>query len=196
MSVELISATRPYDTGGIGLVRCLPMRSKKRRIRHGFGSKWRWHLDEAFVKINGDQFYLWRAIDQEREVLEAYVSKRRNKTAALGFLRKALRHYGNPDEIVTDGCPSYGAALRNLNMESRQRTGQYLNNLCELSHQPFRRRERAMQRFKRWSTLQKFAAIQSSIHNHFNQERHIYSRDYFKQNREAALAEWRGLYAG
>jgi putative transposase len=130
------------------------------------------------------------------EVLEAYVSKRRNKTAALKFLGKLLRRYGNPDEIVTDRCPSYGAALRDVNMEFRQRTGQYLNNLCELSHQPFRRRVRAMQRFKRWSTLQKFAAIQSSVYNHFNQERHIYCRDYFKQNREAALTEWRGLYAG
>ena len=124
---------------------------KKRRIRHGFGSKWRWHLDEVFVKINGEQYYLWRAIDQEGEVLEAYVSTRRNKTVALKFLRKALRRYGNPDEIVTDRCPSYGAALRALNMESRQRTGQYLNNLCELSHQPFRRRERAIQRFRRLS---------------------------------------------
>ena len=196
MSEGLISATKRCVTGGTDLVRCLPNEIKKRRIRHGFGSKWRWHLDEVFVKINGDQFYLWRAIDQEGEVLEAYVSTRRNKTAALKFLRKALRRYGNPDEIVTDRCPSYGAALRDLNMESRQRTGQYLNNLCELSHQPFRRRERAMQRFRRLSTLQKFAAIQSSIYNHFNQERHLYSRDYFKQNREAALTEWRGLYAG
>ncbi len=153
-------------------------------------------IDEVFVKINGEQFYLWRAIDQEGEVLEAYVSKRRNKAAALKFLGKLLRWYGNPDEIVTDRCPSYGATLRDLNMESRQRTRQYLNNPCELSHQPFRRRERAIQQFKRWSTLQKFATIQSSIYNHFNQERHIYSRDYFKQNREAALAEWRGLYAG
>jgi putative transposase len=168
---------------------------KKRRIRHGFGSKWRWHLDEVFVKINGDQFYLWRAIDQEGEVLEAYVSTRRNKTAALKFLRKALRRYGNPDEIVTDRCPSYGAALRDLNMESRQRTGQYLNNLCELSHQPFRRRERAMQRFRRLSTLQKFVAIQSSIYNHFNRERHLYSRSHFKQKRHAALVEWREVYA-
>jgi putative transposase len=97
---------------------------KKRRIRHGFGLKWRWHLDEVFVKINAEQYYLWRAIDQQGEVLEAYVSTRRNKTAALTFLRKALRRYGNPDEIVTDRCPPYGAALRDLNMESRQITGQ------------------------------------------------------------------------
>ena len=125
---------------------------KKRRIRHGFASKWRWHLDEVFVKINGDQFYLWRAIDQQGEELEAYISTRRNKTAALKFLQKALRRYANPDETVTDRCLSYGAALRDLKMQSRQRAGQYLNNLCELSHQAFRRRERAMQRFRRLST--------------------------------------------
>jgi putative transposase len=83
-----------------------------------------------------------------------------------------------------------------LDMESRQITGQYLNNLCEPSHQPFRRRERAMRRFRRLSTLQKFVAIQPSIYNHFNRERHHYSRRHFNQNRHAALAEWRGLYAG
>ena len=169
---------------------------KKKRIRNGFGSKWRWHLDEVFVKINGEQFYLWRAIDQEGEVLEAYVSRRRNKAAALKFLGKLLRRYGNPDEIVTDKCPSYAAALRELNLQFKQNTEQYLNNLCELSHQPFRRRERAMQGFRRWSTLQKFAAIQSSVYNHFNQERHFYSRVHFKRNRDAALNEWRELYAG
>jgi putative transposase len=169
---------------------------KKRRIRDGYGSKWRWHLDEVFVKINGEQFYLWRAIDKEGEVLEAYVSRRRNKAAAMTFLRKALRCYGNPDEIVTDKCPSYGAVLRELNLQFKQNTGQYLNNLCELSHQPFRRRERAMQGFRRWSTLQKFAAIQSSVYNHFNQERHFHSRVHFKRNRDAALNEWRELYAG
>ena len=124
---------------------------KKRRIRDGFNSKWRWHLDEVFVKINAEQYYLWRAVDQQGEVLETYVSTRRNKAAALKFLRKALRRYGDPDEIVTHRCPSYGAALRVLKMQSRQRTRQYLNNLCELSHQPFQRRERAMQRFRRLS---------------------------------------------
>ena len=104
-----------------------------------------------FVKINAEQYYFWRAIDQEGEVLDVYVSTRRNKTAALTFLRKALRRYGNPDEILTDRCASYAAALRDLNMQSRQITGPYLNNLCELSHQPFRRGERAMQRFLRLS---------------------------------------------
>jgi putative transposase len=79
---------------------------KKKRIRNDFGSKWRWHLDEVFVKINGEQFYLWRAIDQEGEVLEAYVSKRRNKSAALKFLGKLLRQHVHPDEIVSHRCPS------------------------------------------------------------------------------------------
>ena len=168
-------------------------RIKKQRIRSGFGSKWRWHLDEVFVKICGEQYYLWRAIDQEGEVLEAYVSKRRDKVAAKRFLRKAVRNYGIPSTIVTDRCPSYGVALRDLGMQSSQKTGRYLNNSCELSHQPFRRRERAMQPFRRWSTLQKFVAVQSVIYNHFNHERNIANRTNFKQKREAALQEWRGL---
>ena len=115
-------------------------RIKKQRIRSGFGSKWRWHLDEVFEKICGEQYYLWRAIDQEGEVLDAYVSRRRDKVAAKRFFRKAVRNYGKPGTIVTDRCPSYGAALRDLGMQSSQKTGRYLNNSCELSHQPFRRR--------------------------------------------------------
>ena len=158
-------------------------------------SKWKWHVDEVFVKINGERHYLWRAVDHEGEVLESVVTKRRNKQAALKFLRKLMKRHGRTEEIVTDRFPSYRAALRELGSVDKQTTGRWLNNRVENSHLPFRRRERAMQRFRRRRSLQKFAAVHSSVFNHFNQERSLTRRDHFKANRTAALAEWRGLFA-
>ena len=157
--------------------------------------QWQWHLDEMFVKIRGETHYLWRVVDHEGEVLEAYASKTRNRKAALKFLRKAMRRYGQPNVFVTDRLPTYRAALRDAGMADRQQTGRWLNNRVENSHQPLRRRERAMQRFRRMRSLQKFAAVHSSVHNHFNQERHLYRRTIFKENRAVALAEWRQLGA-
>lgn len=156
-------------------------------------SNWQWHLDEVFVKINGETHYLWRAVDHDGEVLESYVTKRRDRKAALKFLRKSMRRYGQPEIIVTDKLRSYGAAMKDIGNLKRQQTGRWLNNRAENSHLPFRRRERAMLRFRQMRCLQKFAAVHSSVHNHFNQERHLYSRDNFKLNRTAALTEWRQL---
>ena len=96
---------------------------------------------------------------------------------------------------MTDRLRSYGAALDDLGIRDRQETGRWANNRAENSHQPFRRRERAMLRFRRMRTLQLFAAVHASVHNLFNQERSLSSRTIFKQNRAAALAEWRGLCA-
>ena len=157
--------------------------------------QWRWHLDEVFVRINGDTYYLWRAVDHEGEVLEVFVTKRRDRKAALKFLRKAMKRYGRPLAIVTDRLRSYRAAMREIGNEARQVTGRWLNNRAENSHQPFRRRERAMAKFRSAKSLQKFASIHASVHNHFNQERHLYNRENFKLNRSAALAEWRQLAA-
>jgi len=158
-----------------------------------FLPQWRWHLDEVFVKINGETHYLWRAVDHEGEVLEAFVSKRRDRKAALKFLRKTMKRFGLPRVIVTDKLRSYGAAMKVLGNADKQETGQWLNNRSENSHQPFRRRERAMLRFRQMKSLQKFASVHSSVHNHFNQERHRYTRCNFKIKRAAALAEWREL---
>lgn len=158
-------------------------------------SRWQWHVDEVFVKINGERHYLWRAVDHEGEVLESVVTKRRNKRAALKMLRKLMRRYGSPDVLVTDRFASYRAAIRDLGCEDRQACGRWLNNRVENSHLPFRRRERAMQRFRRMRSLQKFVSVHSSVFNHFNQDRSLSKRDHFKQNRTAALAEWRGLCA-
>src|SRR5208282_1019748 len=127
---------------------------------------WRWHLDEVYVKINGEMHYLWRAVDHEGEVLESFVTKERDKAAALKFIKKALKRHGRPRAIVTDGLRSYGAALKELGVASRQQTGRWLNNRVENSHLPFRRRERVMQRFRRMKTLQKFASVHGTVHNH------------------------------
>lgn len=166
---------------------------RKRRIEGMRSSRWRWHFDEMFVKINGERHYLWRAVDHEGEVLESFVTKTRDKKAALKFLRKAMRKHGSPKEFVTDRLRSYGAALRDLGAADRQETGRWLNNRAENSHLPFRRRERAMLRFRRMRSLQKFAAVHASVLNHFNQHRTLSSRSIFKMNRSAALTEWRGL---
>ncbi len=166
---------------------------RKRINRMRAYSNWQWHLDEVFVKINGETHYLWRAVDHEGEVLESYVTKRRDRKAALIFLRKVMKRYGEPAVIVTDRLRSYGAAMKVIGNAGKQQTGRWLNNRAENSHLPFRRRERAMLRFRRMHCLQKFASVHSSVHNHFNQERHLYSRKNFKMNRTAALAEWRQL---
>ena len=167
---------------------------RKRRVAGVKSSKWRWHLDEMFVKINGERHYLWQAVDHQGEVLESYVKKVRDKKAALKFLKKAMRKYGSPEVIVTDGLASYGAALKEIGVADKQKTGRWLNNRVENSHLPFRRRERAMLRFRRMRSLQKFAAVHASVYNHFNQERSLSNRTNFKLNRAAALAEWRGLF--
>ncbi|WP_109261396.1 IS6 family transposase [Hyphobacterium indicum] len=166
---------------------------RKRADRLRAWPQWQWHLDELFVKINGETHYLWRAVDHEGEVLEAFVTKRRNRQAALKFLRKAMKRYGQPKTIVTDRLKSYRAAMKTIGNENDQEVGRWLNNRAENSHLPLRRRERAMLRFRRMRSLQKFAAVHSSVHNHFNFERHLNHRDRFKENRQTALEEWRGM---
>ncbi len=116
-------------------------------------SNWQWHLDEVFVKINGERHYLWRAVDHEGEVLESYVTKRQDRKSALKFLRKTMKRHGNVDVLVTDKLRSYGAAMKVMGNADKQETGHWLNNRAENSHQPFRRRERAMPRFRRMRTL-------------------------------------------
>ena len=169
---------------------------RKRRVdRMRSCRQWRWHLDEMFVKINGERHYLWRAVDHEGEVLESFVTRARDKKAALKFLKKALRRHGPCERYITDKLRSYGAGLKELGVGDRQETGRWLNNRAENSHLPFRRRERAMQRFRRMGSLQKFASVHASVCNHFNQERSISSRTSYKAARAAALTEWRGLLA-
>lgn len=148
-----------------------------------------------YVKINGELHYLWRAVDHEGEILESFVTKKRDKAAALKFLKKALKRHGRAKTIVTDGLRSYPAAMRQLGNLDRREMGRWLKNRAENSHLPFRRRERAMLRFRRMKSLQKFASVHASFHNHFNQERHLVDRQTYRTRRSAALAEWQSLAA-
>lgn len=168
---------------------------RKRRIEGLKSSHWQWHLDEMFVKINGERKYLWRAVDHGGEVLESYVTKTRDKKAALKFLKKSMKRHGRPHVLVTDKLRSYGAAMNEVGNANRQETGRWLNNRAENSHLPFRRRERAMLRFRRMRSLQMFVAVHASVFNNFNQERSLTSLTIFKRNRAVALAEWRQLGA-
>ena len=127
--------------------------------------QWRWHLDEMYVKLNGEMVYLWRAVDHEGEILESYITKTRDKAAALTFMKKALRRHGSPAAITTDGLRSYRAAMTDLGCEAKQKIGRWANNRVENSHLPFRRRERAMLRFRQMKTLQKFASVHAALSN-------------------------------
>ena len=162
--------------------------SRMRGFRH-----WRWHLDEMYVKLSGEMVYLWRAVDQEGEILESYVTKTRDKDAALRFIKKAMKRHGNAEAIITDGLHSYKAAMTELGIREKQEVGRWANNRAENSHLPFRRRQRAMLRFRRMGCLQKFASIHANVHNHFNSERHLVDRQTYKLRRSAVLSEWQSL---
>jgi len=167
---------------------------RRRRVNRMRGFRhWRWHLDEMYVKLNGEMVYLWRAVDHEGEILESYVTRRRDKSAALAFMKKALKRHGRSRTIVTDGLRSYPAAMRELGNLDRREMGRWMNNRVENSHLPFRRRERAMLRFRQMKSPQKFASVHASLHNHFNSERHLVDRQTYKERRSAALAEWQSL---
>ena len=139
------------------------------------------------MKVNGGLCYLWRAVDHEGEVSEAVVTAQRDKAAALKLLKRIMKKYGQPRKIVTDGLRAYSAAMKAIGNSDRQEVGRGLNNRAENSHQPFRRRERAMQRFRSLRTLQKFSSVHVQVHNHFNQERHLVTRQFTSTD---ALPHW------
>lgn len=171
------------------------IRQQRVASRHGC-PEWRWHLDEVFVKINGVIHYLWRAVDHEGEVLEVIATKQRNRRAALKFLRKLMRRYGCARSIVTDRLRTYGAALKAIgHSHLHEFKGTWINNRAENSHQPLRRRERAMLRFRSMLSLQKFAAVHAAVHSHFNLERHLLRHQTYKLRRSAALAQWASIAA-
>ncbi|MGY2735508.1 IS6 family transposase [Sphingomonas sp. UYP23] len=187
-------ATRQCGSGGgrFGPILAGDVRRQRVNRMRSF-PHWRWHLDEMYVKLNGEMVYLWRAVDQEGEILESFVAKTRDKGAALTFMKKALKRHGSPEAITTDGLRSYRAAMKELGNEDRQEVGRWANNRVENSHLPFRRRERAMLRFRRIKTLQKFASVHANVHNHFNLERHLVDRKTYKERRSAAQAEWQSV---
>jgi len=150
-----------------------------------------WHLDEVFVRIGGKRTYLWRAVDDEGEVLEVLAQSRRNKRAALKLMRKLLKKQGYvPDEIVTDKLGSYSAALRELGLSHLHVTDGRLNNRAEVSHKPTRQRERRMGRFKSPGSMQRFLSVHDAVYNHFNLQRHLISRPTLRQTRASAYVAW------
>ena len=152
----------------------------------------RWHLDEMVVKIGGRRMFLWRAVDDEGEVLDVLVQKRRNKAAALKLLRKLLKNQGiHPETIVTDGLASYPAAMRILGCKDRHRPGRLRdNNRVENSHLVIRRRERKQQKFKSQGSAQRFLSTHSAVYNVFNTQPHLIRRPTLRLFRAQAHQTW------
>ena len=148
------------------------------------------------VKIAGKRHWLWRAVDDEGEVLDILVQARRDTEAAVRLMRKLIRKLGfAPELLVTDRLGSYGAAWRKLGLLARHEQGQRRNNRAENSHQPTRRREHKMQRFKSAGSAQHFLSAHAAVHNTFNTQRHLVSRKTLKLFRAEAMANWRGATA-
>jgi len=153
-----------------------------------------WHIDEVFLKINGRQYCLRRAVDAEGEVLDVFLQSRRNTVAANKFLRHAMRaRAASPQTNVTDKWRPPMLAARNLLPSNNHIVGKRLNNRAENSHQPTRRRERKLQRFKSPKSAQRFLSIHAAFYNHFNIQRHLLSRRTMKQLRDDTLRAWNGL---
>jgi putative transposase len=193
--VELILAARgivvSYETiraWSLRFGRTYARTLKRRRPQPGD----KWFLDEIFVRIRGKLHYLWRAVDQHGNVLDVLVQSRRNTKAAKRFFRKLLKGLCyTPKVIVTDKLGSYAAAKREILPDVEHRQSRYLNNRCEVSHQPTRRRERHMRRFKSARQAQQFLSIDNSIHNHFQLRRHHLSANEYRTARDHAFATWR-----
>lgn len=193
--VELILAARgivvSYETiraWSLRFGRTYAKTLKRRRPQPGD----KWFLDEVFIRIRGELHYLWRAVDQHGNVLDVLVQSRRNTKAAKRFFRKLLKGLCyTPRVIVTDKLGSYGAAKREILSGVEHRQSRYLNNRCEVSHQPTRRRERHMRRFKSVRQVQQFLATHTPIHNHFQLRRHRLSASEYRAARDRAFLTWR-----
>jgi len=149
-------------------------------------------MDEVFINIRGERHYLWRAVDQDGDIVDILVQKRRDSRAAKRFFKRLLASNRNqkPRTIVSDKLGSYGVAHRELMRESRHDTSQYHNNRSESSHQPTRVRERQMRRFKSMRQAQHFLNIHSSVYNLFNIQRHLCSAALTRKRRDNAFASW------
>ena len=160
-----------------------------KRNHRGYGDTF--FIDEVFVKVNGKQHYLWRAVDQDGEVVDVFLQARRDGAAAKRFFRRLLRnHGGEPRKIVTDKLRSYPVAHREVMPESIHVTDRYANNRAEQSHEATRVRERGMRKFKSVGQAQRFVTAHAAVSNLFNLGRHLVSADHYRNLRISAFAEW------
>ena len=170
-------------------------RAYARRLRHRRGRMGdTWYLDVVFVAINGRQQYLWRAVDEDGDVLDILVQSRRNRRAAVRFFRKLLTRQGCvPRRLITDKLRSYPAACRTVMPSVVHCTDQYANNRAEVSHQPTRQRERQMRRFKSAGHLQRFATVHGAVQNLFRVGRHLLRATHHRLLRTRAFVEWEAV---
>ena len=162
--------------------------------RQGFGDTF--YIDEVFIKINGIQHYLWRAVDQDGDVVDVLLQKRRDGQAAKYFFKHLITsNQGNPRKIVTDKLGSYRVAHRELIPNVTHDTSQYANNRAELSHQPTRVRERGMRKFKYIVQANRFLSVHAEVYNIFNLGRHLVSAKNYRLLRDRAFASWKSAVA-
>ena len=160
-----------------------------KRKHRGYGDTF--YIDEVFVKINGIQHYLWRAVDQDGEVVDVFLQARRDGAAAKRFFKRLLRsNGGEPRKIVTDKLRSYGVAHRELIPEAIHSTELYENNRVEQSHEATRARERGMRKFKSIRQAQRFLDAHAAVHNLFNLGRHLVRAEHYRDLRISAFTEW------
>ena len=158
-----------------------------RRGHRGYGDTF--YLDEVFVRIRGERRYLWRAVDQDGEVVDVLLQKRRDANAAKNFIKRLLAQ-GEPRKMVSDRLGSYAVARRELIPDSIHETSRYANNRVELSHQPTRVRERTMRRFKSVRQAQRFVGVHAAVSNLFNLGRHLVAADHYRTLRRRAFTSW------
>ena len=160
-----------------------------KRKHRGFGDTF--YIDEVFVKINGKQYYLWRAVDQDGEVVDVYLQNKRNGAAAKRFFRRLLRSHGKePRKIVADKLRSYPVAHREVMPDVIHDTSQYANNRAEQLHEPTRVRERGMRKFKSFGQAQRFVTAHAAIYNLFSLGRHLVSAEHYRNLRKSAFNQW------
>ena len=182
--------TVTYESIRLWCIKFGPKYARRLRRKHrGYGDTF--FIDEVFVKINGRHQYLWRAVDQDGEVVDVFLQSRRNVKAAKRFFKRLLNVHGiEPRKIVTDKLGSYGVAHRELIPNTIHDTSRYANNRAELSHQPTRVRERGMRRFKSLRQAQRFLGVHSAVYNLFNLGRHLISAKHYRMFRQRAFASW------
>jgi len=188
-----INAT--YETIRLWCIKFGPKYASRLKRKHcGYGDTF--FIDEVLIKIDGKQHNLWRAVDQDGEVVDVFLQKRRDSKATKRFFKKLLKtHRNEPRKIVTDKLRSYGVAHRELIPDSIHDNSQYANNRAELSHQSTRVRERGMRRFKLIVQAQRFLGVHAVVYNLFNLRRHLISAKNYRQLRQRAFTSWKSAAA-